>query len=161
MVRKELYYEYATFPPASEALKCLCDRLKIMIHEEEVGSTLIASTKDGTLFARLSTEERTRGGLNVVVKIRVTSKDHLDAIISCFGEPKEEHELAPSTLSFAETVIKTKFRGNVEKFVEAVCDKLGIKQQQFGSYRAMVLTSSKMPSASDTIKDAAKKLQEI
>ncbi|MFX1563970.1 MAG: hypothetical protein ACFFDP_11765, partial [Promethearchaeota archaeon] len=135
MVRKELFYEYANIPPASEALKCLCNRLKMRTHEERIGGALVASTKDGSLIARLSTETMARGGLKVVVKIRVTTDDDMTAVISCFGEPRKEQALAPTTQNFAEIIIKTKFRGNLEQFIQTVCDKLGIEQEQFGSYR--------------------------
>jgi len=161
MVRKELFYEYTNMPPASEALKCLCNRLNIQINEERISGAFIASTKDGSLIARLSTESMAKGGLKVVVRIRITSDDDLAAVISCFGEPKREQALAPSTQNFAEIIIKTRFRGNLENFVATVCDKLGIEQEQFGSYRAMVLTGSRMPNASEITKKAAKKLQEI
>lgn len=161
MVRKELLYEYTAFPPASEALKCLCNRLKIKTYEESMGGAFIASTKDGSLHVRLATETSARGGMKVVVKIRVVSDDHLTAIISCFGDPKEEHSIAPSALSFAEAVMETKLDENIERFVETVCYKLGIEKQQFGIYRAMVLTGSRMSTASEIMKKAAKKLQEI
>jgi len=159
-VRKELIYEYKVYPPAEEAFKCLCRRLGLKVRKEDLGS-LQASTEDRSLIARISTEPNPRGGLQVVVQIRVSNDDQLAAVLACFGSPTRERRVAPSSHNFAEAVVETEFTGDVDAFVEAVCKRLEIPRERFGTYRAMILTTSNMPGASDIIKEAAQKLRQL
>ena len=159
-MRKELIYEYKAYPPAEEAFKCLCNRLGLKIKREDVDS-LQASTEDRSLIARLSTETNPRGGMQVVVEIRVSGDEHLAAVLACFGSPTRERRIAPSSRNFAEVVVKTEFTGDVDAFVETVCERLGIARERFGAYRAMVLTTANMPGAAEVIKEAAKKLRQL
>jgi len=83
------------------------------------------------------------------------------AVTACFGETKRERKIAPSALSFAEAVLASEYTGDVDAFVEAVCAQLGVDQASFASYRAIVLTSSMVPGASDALKRAAEKLRQM
>jgi hypothetical protein len=161
MARKEYAYEFAAYPPASQAFKCVCDRLGIEVREEEMSGALVASTPDRTFQARLTTTPKPGGGLKVEVQIQLATEDQRTAITACFGEPKQERKIAPSALSFAEAVLATQFSGDIDAFIGAVCTQLGVEPGRFGSYRAMVLTSSTMPGASDTLKRAAQKLRQL
>lgn len=160
-LRRELVFEYSTYPPAKQAFKCVCDRLAVEIREEEMSGTLVASTADQTFQARLTTTPKLGGGLRVEVQIQLATEDQRTAVTACFGEAKQERKIAPSTLSFAEAVLATQFSGDVDAFIKAVCAQLGVEPTRFGSYRAIVLTSSTLPGASDILKRAALKLRQL
>ena len=160
-LRRELLFEYSAYPPAKQAFNCVCDRLAAKIREEAMSGTLVASTPDQTFQARLTTTPKPGGGLKVAVHIQLATEDQRTAVTACFGEAKQEHELGPSTLSFAEAVLATKFSGDVDAFIKVVCAQLRVEPGRFGSYRAMVLTSATMPGASDTLKRAAQKLRQL
>jgi hypothetical protein len=156
-----LVFEYSTHPAAKQALNCICDRLGIEVRQEQKSGALVASTPDGTFHVRVTTIPKPGGGLKVEVQIQLATDDQRTAVTACFGEPKQERDVAPSTLSFAETVLATQFSGDVDGFVRAVSAQLGVEPARFGSYRAMVLTSSTRPTASDTLRRAAKKLRQL
>ena len=160
-MRKELIYEYSLYPPAEKAFKCLCDRMELEVHEKDAGGGLRATNKDRSLIAQLGTITKALGGLKVVVNIRVSEEDHLIAVLACFGEPQSERQLGPSAKGFAEAVLATKLGNDKEAFIDTVCEKLRIHRDRFGSFRAMVITTSGLPGASAVLKKAAKKLREL
>ena len=50
---------------------------------------------------------------------------------------------------------------DMESFVQAVCEKIEIEPEQFGNYRAMVLSTGRMKGAPDFMQEAAKKLKAL
>lgn len=160
-LRKELSYEYTVYPPAEKAFKCVVDRLKLEVREEDMGGGLRAVNADRSCVVQLQTRATQRGGLKVEVHIRLVTEEQFTAVVACFGEPKRERKMAPTAKTFAEQVLATELGDNSEAFIEKVCENLEIPVEQFGNYRAMVLTTSRMPGASKELKEAAKKLQEM
>jgi hypothetical protein len=158
---RELLFEYPTFPPAKQALKCVCDRLTAEFREEEASGAVTASTPDGTFQARLTTAPKSGGGLKVAVLIQLTTEEQQMAVTACFGEAQQDRKVGPTTLTFAETVLATPFSGDVDAFVKDICSQLSVDPMRFAGYRAMVLTSSALPKASDTLKRAAQKLRQL
>lgn len=160
-MRKELSYEFPTVPPAQKAFKCICDRLEIEPQEADMGGGLTARTDDRTFSAQLLTNTTDRGTMKVEVHIRVSSDDQMTAVTACFGEPQHERKIAPSQKTFAQVVVDTKLSVDTAEFVEKVCDKLDIAPDQFGNYRAMVLSTAKMRKAPEFIREAAEKLKQL
>lgn len=158
---KELFFEYSTYPPAKQALRCVCDRLGIALSGEETGGTLSVTSPDRSFEALLTTTSKAGGGLKVQIRIQLTTEEQRMAVTACFGEAKEERKTAPPTLSFAEAVLATEYAGDLDAFVRAVCNQIGVDPNRFGSYRAVVLTSSSLPGASDTLRRAAQKLRRL
>ena len=76
-------------------------------------------------------------------------------------EPKKERKIAPSQKSFAKAVLDTKYTGDMESFVHEVCQKIDIEPDQFGNYRAMVLSTGRMKGSPDFMQEAAKKLKNL
>lgn len=160
-MRKELSYEFPTVPPAQKAFKCVCDRLGIEPKEADMGGGLTARSEDQTFSAQLVVGTKDRGIMTVEAHIRVSTDEQLTAVTACFGEPQKERKIAPSQKTFAQIVVETEFSGDTESFVKEVCQKLDIAADQFGNYRAMVLSTARMKQAPDFIKEAAKKLKEL
>jgi hypothetical protein len=95
------------------------------------------------------------------VQIRVSTEDHLGAVVACFGEPEKERKIAPSAIVFAQTVVDTEYGGDTNAFIADVCQKLDIPTDRFGSYRAMVLSTARMAGAPEKMKEAANKLKTL
>ncbi len=129
--------------------------------KEDTGGSLIASMDDRTLQARMVTEQMPRGDFKVLVYVRVYKRGYMKTIRSSFGKSLRERELGISMTKFAEVVVETKFSADTSGFAERVCEQLGIEQSRFSAYRAMVLSTSTLPHASDLIKQAAAKLREL
>jgi hypothetical protein len=121
----------------------------------------MASTQDQTLRARMVTEQMPRGDFKVLVYVRVYKRGYMKLIRSTFGKSLRERSLGASPVNFAETVVKTKFTGDTDAFEEAVCETLQIERHRFSVYKAMILTTSSLPHASDVLKQAAAKLREL
>lgn len=160
-MRKELVFEYPSFPKALKVFEKFCQKLGIDYVKEDAGGTLITSTQDQTLRARMVTEQMPRGDFKILVYIRVYKRGYMKTIRSIFGKSLRERNLGASPANFAEAVVKTKFKGDTEAFEEAVCEKLHIERSRFPMYKAMVLTTSSLPHASDLLKQAAAKLREV
>ncbi len=160
-MRKELSYEFSTLPPAQKGFKCVCDRLGIQPRETDTGGGLTARSEDRTFSGQLTTNTTERGAMKVEVHLRISSDEQLTAVTACFGEPQKERKIAPSQKTFAKTVVDTDFSDDTESFVREVCQKLDIAPDQFGNYRAMVLSTARMKNAPDFMKEAAMKLKEI
>lgn len=160
-MRTELVFEYSTHPAAKKAFNCVCDRLGIEVRQEQKSGALVAATTDQTFQMRLTTIPKPGGGLKVAVQIQLTTEEQRTAVTACFGEPIQERTIAPSAVSFAEAVLATPFAGDIDTFVKAVCRQVAVDSTRFGSYRAMVLTSSSVPGASDILKRAARKLRQL
>ena len=160
-MHKELSYEFPTVPPAQRAFKCICDRLDIVPQEADMGGGLSARTDDRSFSAQLVMSTTDRGTMKVEVHIRVSTDEQITAVTACFGEPQHEREIAPSQKAFAQVVIETELSKNTAGFVTEVCGKLDIAPDQFGNYRAMVLSTAKMSKAPDFIKVAAEKLRQL
>ncbi len=160
-MRKELVFEFPSYPKALEAFEKFCEKLGVEYLKEDTGGALMASTEDRTLRARMATEQMPRGDFKVIVYVRIYKRGYMKTIRSCFGKSVRERELGISTVIFAEAVVKTKYKGDAEAFVEAVCKRLKIERSRFTVYRAMVLSTSTLPHASDLIKQAAAKLREL
>jgi hypothetical protein len=160
-MRKELSYEFPTVPPAQKAFKCVCDRLEITSQETDMGGGLTARTDDRTFSAQLTTSTTDRGTMKVEVHIRVSTDEQMTAVTACFGEPQKERKVAPSQKAFAKFVVETELTDDPERFVHEICEKMDIALDQFGNYRAMVLSTSKMKRAPDFIKEAAEKLKQL
>jgi hypothetical protein len=158
---KELSYEYAQYPPAEKAFKCLVDRLKLQVREEDMGGGLRAVNENRSLVVHLQTRATQRGGLKVEVHIRVAKDEDMNAVVACFGEPQKERKMAPTAKDFAKHVIAVEITGDADAFIAAVCERLDITVDQFGSYRAMVLSTSNLPGASKELKQAVKKLKSL
>jgi hypothetical protein len=99
--------------------------------------------------------------MKVEVHIRVSTDEQMTAVTACFGEPQHERKVAPSQKAFAKVVVETELSENTAEFVNEVCDKLDIALDQFGNYRAMVLSTAKMSKAPDFIQEAAEKLKQL
>ncbi len=160
-MRKELVFEFPSYPKALEKFEEFCGKLGMKIVKEDTGGALVASTEDKTLQARTVTEQMPRGDFKVLVYVRVYKRGYMKTIRSTFGKSIREHELGISSIIFAEAVVKTKFEGDSEAFVNEVCEKLKIEKSRFTVYRAMVLSTSTLPHVSDLIKQAAAKLREL
>jgi len=160
-MRKELSYEFSTVPPAQKAFKCVCDRLGIQPQEVDMGGALTARSDDRTFSAQLLTSTTDRGIMKVEVYIRVSNDEQLTAVTACLGEPKQERMIAPSQKTFAQIVVNTEFSGDTEAFVKEVCQKLELEPDQFGNYRAMVLSTARMKDAPAFMIEAAEKLKEM
>ncbi|MFX1509521.1 MAG: hypothetical protein ACFFBR_04350 [Promethearchaeota archaeon] len=160
-MRKELSYEFTSIPPAKKAFKCVCDRLGIQPKEVDMGGGLSARSEDRTFSAQLQASTTDRGVMKVEVHIRVSDDEQLTAVTACFGEPRSERTVAPSQKTFAKIVVETEFKGDTESFVQEVCQKLDIAPDQFGNYRAMILSTARMKAAPDFIKEAAEKLKAL
>ena len=158
---KELNYEYAQYPPAEKAFKCLVDRLNLQVREEDMGGGLRAVNESRSLVVHLQTRVTQRGGLKVEVHIRVAKDEDLNAVMACFGEPQKERKLAPTAKDFAKHILAVEATGDSDAFISEVCERLDITVDQFGSYRAMVLSTSNLPGASNELKQAAKKLKSL
>jgi hypothetical protein len=160
-LHKELHYEYVTLPRAEKSFKCVVDRLSLQIREDSSSGAMQAENTDRNFIASLNTVSTGRGGLKVVVRIRLFKEEQLSAVLACFGDPHKERDVAPTATMFAEIVNTTILGENVDIFIKQVCEKLDIPIEEFGNYRAMVLSTSILPSASKTLKDAAEKLRNI
>ncbi len=160
-MRKELIYEFTTVPPAQKAFKCVCDRLGIEPREADMGGGLTARSEDRTFSAQLTTSTTDRGVMKVDVFLRVSNEEQLTAVTACFGEPQKERKIAPSQKSFAKAVLDTEYTGDMESFVQEVCQKIDIEPDQFGNYRAMVLSTGRMKGSPDFMQEAAKKLKNL
>jgi hypothetical protein len=160
-MRKELRYEFTTIPLAQKAFKCVCNRLNIQAREEDMSGGLIARSEDRTFVARLLSEKTARGTMKIEVEIRVATEEQLAAVVACLGEPEQERQIAPSAKTFAETVVETDLKDNTEAFIDEVCGKLDIPVERFGTYRAMVLSTSKTPGVPEVVKQAAEKLNTL
>lgn len=158
---KELHYEYAQFPPAEKAFKCLVNRLTLQVREEDMGGGIRAFNEDRSLTAQLQTRVTQRGGLTVEVFIRVSNEEQHTAAIACFGEPLKERQMAPTARDFAVQILAVEIGDDINTFIAEVCKRLDITTDQFGNYRAMVLTTSSLPGASKELKEAAKKLKNL
>lgn len=158
---KELKYEYQQFPPAEKAFKCLVNRLKLQIREEDMGGGLRAYNEDRSLSMQLQTRITQRGGMTVEVHIRVANDEQLTATVACFGEPHTERKMAPTAKDFAQRVLAVEYSDDVDAFMAEVCERLDLSLDQFGNYRAMVITTSGLPGASKELKQAAKKLKSL
>jgi hypothetical protein len=158
---KELHYEYAQYPPAEKAFKCLVDRLDLQVREEDMGGGLRAVNKPRSLVVQLQTRATQRGGLKVEVHIRVSDEADMNAVVACFGEPQKERKMAPTAKDFAKHVLAVDIDDDSDAFIAEVCERLDITVDQFGSYRAMVLSTSGLPGASKALKQAAKKLKSL
>jgi hypothetical protein len=158
---KELNYEYAQYPPAEKAFKCLVDRLNLQVREEDLGGGLRAVNEDRSLVVHLQTRATQRGGLKVEVHIRVSRDEDMSAVMACFGEPQKERKMAPTAKDFAKHILAVEVGDDSDAFIAAVCERLDITVDQFGSYRAMVLSTSSLPGASKSLKQAAKKLKSL
>ncbi|MFX0169671.1 MAG: hypothetical protein ACFE89_10000 [Candidatus Hodarchaeota archaeon] len=158
---KELHYEYAQYPPAETAFKCLVNRLDLQVREEDMGGGLRAVNETRSLVVHLQTRATQRGGLKVEVHIRVSRDDDMAAVMACFGEPQKERKMAPTAKDFANHVIALEVGEDSDAFVAEICEQLDITVDQFGNYRAMVLSTSTLPGASKELKQAAKKLKTL
>jgi hypothetical protein len=158
---KELKYSYTQFPPAEKAFKCLVNRLKLQVREEDMGGGLRAYNEDRSLTMQLQTRVTERGGMIVEVYIRVPKDKLITDVVACFGEPERERKMAPTAKDFAKVIMATDVDEDMDSFVAAVCGKMDITVDQFGNYRAMVITTSGLPGASKIIKQAAKKLKTL
>ncbi len=158
---KELKYEYAQFPPAEKAFKCVVNRLNLQVREEEIAGGLEAHNKERSISMQLQTRVTQRGGMTVEVHIRLANDEQHSAVVSCFGEPHGERKLAPTAKDFAAQVLAIEAGEDVNAFISKVCERLDISTDQFGNYRAMVITTSSLPGASKKIKQAAKKLKTL
>jgi hypothetical protein len=161
LLRKELSFEFTAMPTAQKAFKCVCDRLGIQPQEADIGGGLSARSEDRTFSAQLQTSTTERGIMKVEVHIRLSDDEQLTAVTACFGEPKKERKVAPSQKAFAKIVLETEFTDDTQSFVQKVCEKLDIALDQFGNYRAMVLSTARMKAAPDFMKEAAEKLKSI
>ena len=161
VLAKELKYSYSQFPPAEKAFKCLVNRLELQVREEDMGGGLRAYNEDRSLSMQLQTRVTERGGMTVAVHIRVPNDKLISDVVACFGEPEKERKMAPTAKDFAKVVMETEAGEDVDSFVADVCGKMDITVDQFGNYRAMVITTSGLPGASMIIKQAAKKLKAL
>ncbi|MFW9831949.1 MAG: hypothetical protein ACFFD8_09240, partial [Candidatus Thorarchaeota archaeon] len=137
---KELKYEFHQFPPAEKAFKCVVDRLELRVREEDMGGGLRAFNEDRSLTMQLQTRITQRGGMTVEVYIRVATDDLMTAVVACFGEPLKERKMAPTAKDFAKHVVEVEATDDVDTFIAEVCERLDLTVDQFGNYRAMVLT---------------------
>ncbi len=160
-MHKELHYEYTTIPAAEKPFRCVVNRLKLLVREDSSSGVLRAENSDRNFAASLNTVSTGRGGLKVVVQIRLFKEEQLSAVIACFGDPQKERDVAPTASMFAETVNTTILGEDVEVFIRQVCEKLDIPVEQFGTFRAIILSTSILPNASKILKDAAKRLKNL
>ncbi|MFX1540882.1 MAG: hypothetical protein ACFFBX_08910 [Promethearchaeota archaeon] len=160
-MRKELRYEFTAVPPAQKAFKCLCDRLSIQPRQEDMSGGLIARSADRAFVARLLTEKTARGTTRIEVEIRLATEEQMAAVVACFGEPEKERKIAPSAKSFAKIIVETELTDDRDAFIAEVCGKLEIPPDRFGSYRAMVLSTSKTLGVPEVVKQAAEKLKAL
>ncbi|MFX1565509.1 MAG: hypothetical protein ACFFCH_05920 [Promethearchaeota archaeon] len=158
---KELKYSYSHFPPAEKAFKCLVGRLHLQVREEDMGGGLRAYNEDRSFIMQLQTRVTERGGMTVEVHIRVPKDELISDVVACFGEPERERKMAPTAKDFAKVILVTEMKEDAEAFVADVCAQMDITADQFGNYRAMVITTAGLPGASKEIKDAAKKLKTL
>ncbi|MFX1576096.1 MAG: hypothetical protein ACFFCF_02880 [Promethearchaeota archaeon] len=158
---KELKYTFKQFPPAEKAFKCLVNRLELQVREEDIGGGLRAFNENRSLSMQLQTRVTERGGMTVEVHIRASNDTLISHVLACFGEPDKERKMAPTAKDFAEVIMTTELGEDMKAFVSEVCSKMDITADQFGNYRAMVITTSGLPGASMEIKKAAKKLKSL
>ena len=161
VLAKELKYSYTQFPLAEKAFKCLVNRLGLQVREEDMGGGLRAYNEERSLSMQLQTRVTERGGMTVEVHIRVPNDNLITDVVACFGEPEKERKMAPTAKDFAKVIMATEAGDEVDSFVAEVCEKMEITIDQFGNYRAMVITTSGLPGASKIIKQAAKKLKTL
>lgn len=159
LLKRRLEYEISSDEEVRRNLERLKDKADVTMRKlEEGGGIRISNASRSLVLTIIPMLTETQSFY--IATATVTSLESYDIVKGCFGDPKSETKLLPTTLDIT-LAINRSMATHKEELVKEICEKFDITRERFESYQRIIFNASKAPTPTKEVSDATKKLKTL